>query len=305
MKKYITQYIPSLLAVTTLLFIGCADADKTFDDIIDNEQRGAVLRTVSIAESEILYDVATSTVLGGNFTVTLEAQDQEDGALLSSVEVFVAFEDETEGGTDNDRDEVMLETIPSSAFSPGEFGLPRTEYTVSAETLQQTLGVTGDQIFGGDRFTVRFELVLTDGRRFSLAQNSGTLTGAFFSSPFRYNVNIVCAPSVPTAGTWSVNTTDTFGDGWNGGELVILLDGTDEITIANVDDGTRPFDESVQDFTFEVPDGTQTISITYTSGDFDGEVLFTITSANGNMVSDEGPDPPVDTELLDFCPNNL
>ncbi len=223
MKKYITKYIPKLLAVTTLLFIACEDGEEVFDQIVENEQRGAVLRTVSVEESEILYDVATSTVLGGNFTVILEEQDQEDGALLGSVEVYVAFEDETEGGTDNDQAEVLLETIPSSAFSPGEFGLPRTEYTVSAETLQTTLGLSGDQIFGGDRFTVRFELILTDGRRFSLAQNSGTLTGAFFSSPFQYNVNVVCAPSVPTPGDWIFDLQDSFGDGFNGAHTTFTL----------------------------------------------------------------------------------
>jgi len=308
MKKYINKYIISCLAGMALLFVACEDGETVFDEIVSEETRGAVLRTISIDESEVLYDVATSSIIGGGFTVTLEAQDEEDGDLLSSVDVYYAFVDNTdEAGTDNDLDEIFVETIPASAFSIGEFGLPRTTYSVTADQLQTALGIANSQIFGGDQFTVRFEMILTDGRTYSFANNSGTLTGAFYNSPFLYNVNIVCAPSQPTAGTWTVNTTDTFGDGWNGGELVIVLDGDSDnpIIIANIDDGTRPFAESVQDFTFEVPDGTETISITYTSGDFDEEVLFTVTSANGNEVIDEGPTPPVDTELLDYCPNNL
>ena len=297
MKKYITKYIPNLLAVTTLLFMACEDGDTTFDEIISNEQRGAVLRTVSIAESEILYDVATSSVLGGNFTVTLEEQDQQDGALLGGVEVFIAFEDETPGGTDNDRDEVLLEVIPASAFSQGEFGLPRTEYSVSAETLQTTLQLSGDQIFGGDRFTVRFELVLTDGRRFSLANNSGTLTGAFFSSPFQYNVNVVCAPSVPTSGDWIFDLQDSFGDGFNGATITVTIDGVE--TEVGLDDG-----DAGQEIV-TVPDGSQVISIIFNSGSFDEEITFQVTSANGNTVVDVGPNPPVGAELLDYCPNNL
>ena len=297
MKKYITKYIPSLLAVTTLMFIACEDGETTFDEIVENEQRGAVLRTVSTQESEVLYDVATSTVLGGNFTVTLEAQDQEDGALLSSVDVFIGFEDETEGGTDNDQDEVMLETIPGSAFSPGPFGLPRTDYTVSAETLQSTLGLTGDQISGGDRFTVRFELVLTDGRRFSLAQNSGVITGAFFSSPFRYNVNVVCAPSIPTPGIWSIDLQDSFGDGWNDAALVVTIDG--EETTYTLENG------SSVSVNFDVPDGTEEISIVFISGAFDEEVSAQVTSANGNVVVDLAPSPTEGVELLDYCLDNL
>ncbi len=297
MKKYITKYIPNLLAATTLLFIACEDGETTFDEIVENEQRGAVLRTVSIDEAEILYDVATSSVLGGNFTVTLEAQDQEDGALLSSVDVFIGFEDETEGGTDNDRDQVPLETIPASAFSAGPFGLPRTDYTVSSETLQSTLQLSGDQIFGGDRFTVRFVLNLTDGRSFSLAQNSGTLTGAFFSSPFQYNVNVVCAPSVPTSGDWIFDLQDSFGDGFNGATISVTIDG--EVTEVDLDDG------DAGQVIVNVPDGTQVISIIFNSGDFDEEITFQVTSANGNTLVDVGPNPPIGAELLDYCPNNL
>ena len=305
MKSLIRKYIGKTLAFFVVVFTACEEGNEVFDQIVDGEQRGAVLRTVSIEEAEALYDVVNSTITSGGFSIILEEQDQENGALLSSVDVFLGFLDNTEGGADNSKDEIFLETIPGSAFTTGEFGLPRVEYSITAEAMQQALGLTGDQIFGGDQFTIRFELVLTDGRTFSDDDNTGTLTQSYFSSPFLYTTNVVCAPTVPTAGTWSVNTTDTFGDGWNDGSLDIVLDGDVTISIANVDDGTRPFAESVQDFTFEVPAGTETISITYASGAFDSEVLFTVTSANGNTVVEEGPSPPVGVELLDFCPDNL
>ena len=98
-----------------------------------------------------------------------------------------------------------------------------------------------------------------------------------------------------------METDDTFGDGWNGGALNVVLDGQAISPIANLDDGGP----TMQTFDFVVPQGTQTISITYSSGAFDEEVIFSVTSANGNVVSSAGPNPPVATELLDFCPDNL
>ena len=254
----------------------------------------------------MLFDTATNSLVDGEeFAIVLQEQDQEGGALLSSVEVYVGYADETAGGTDNDKDEVLFETLPASAFAADEFGLPRIDYSIGGGALQSAVGLADSEMAGGDNFTVRFELVLTDGRRFTDANNSGTITGSFFASPFLYEVVVACAPSMPTAGTWMVSTVDTFGDGWNGGSLQIVLDGGDAIEIANIDDGARPFASSTQDFTFEVPVGTATISIMYDGGDFDEEVEFTITSANANVVSERGPEPLTGSELLDFCPNNL
>jgi hypothetical protein len=300
------KHISILFTGAALLTISCEDSDKVVDQVVDATARGAILRTVSVQQNEIFYDVASSSVSDGGFSVVLEVQDQEQGSLVSAIEVYVGFRDNTVGSVDNDREEVLAETIPASEFATkGPFGLPRLEYTMDAETLLAAVGLANDQVFGGDQFTIRFELVLADGRRFSFADNTGTLTGSFFSSPFLYIANLVCAPSEPTVGTWTVNAVDTFGDGWNGGQLNIFLDDNDPIILTNIDDGTRPFAESVQQFTFEVPVGTETISIIYSPGAFDEEVLFTVTSANGNVVVDVGPNPTYETELLDFCPDNL
>ena len=305
MKKLIYNHLKTVLAGSAVLFAAaCTESDLPIDTITDNESRGAVLRTVDILESEILFDVATSTLVGGNFTVILEAQDQQNGALLSEVEVYFGFRDNTdEAGADNDRDEILVETIAASAFEPGPFDLPRYQYSTTADAIQSALNLPGSEIFGGDQFLIRFEMVLTDGRRYSFANNTGTLTGAFFNARFLHTADIVCAPSVPTAGTWEVSTTDTFGDGWNGASLDVSIDGGPVNSIANIDDGVRPFASSTQEFTFDVPVGAQTISIVFVSGDFDEEILYSVTSANGTVVA-EGEEPNAG-EVLDFCPDNL
>lgn len=296
-------FIITLLAV---LAISCSESDKVFDQISDDVTRGAVLRQLNTISNSVAINSATNELEAGEeFAVLLEYQDNEDGNLLSQLLVYVGFEDNTDDDVDNSKAEVLAETIPSSAFTAGDRGLPQLSYSISAQAMQSAVGLNSDQIgFGGDRFKVRFEIELSDGRTFSDANNSGTITGSYFSSPFLNNVNVVCAPSVPTAGTWTVETTDLWGDGWNGGALNILIDGQ-AVTIANVDGGIPGPISTSQSYEFEVPAGTQTISIMYGPGAFDEEVLFTITSANGNVVSSLGPNPVTNTELLDYCLDNL
>lgn len=306
MKFNILKYI-AYTATLVLCFTSCADSDKVVDSITDNVTRGAVLRQVSVLSNSVAINSATNVLeSGGEFAVDLEYQDTENGSLLSSMNVYLSYADNTDDGVDNNTAEILHETVPASSFSAGDRGLPVFTYRISAEEMQTALGLQDSQLgLEGDDFVVRFEIVLTDGRSFTDAQNSGTITGSYFSSPFRNTIRIVCAPSVPTAGTWMVTTVDAWGDGWNGGFLAIVIDGMQTDMIENVDSGMPGPIEITQDYTFEVPDGSSTISIMYSSGAFDEEVSFVITSANGNVVSTAGPTPPVGAELLDYCPDNL
>ena len=296
MKFRKNKYIITLLAGVALLFSACSEGDKVIDEVFDNETRGAVLRTIEILSNEVSINSSDGSLSGGGFGVILEEQDQEGGDLLAFVEVYASFADNNDGGAD-DRDEVLVDEIDASEFTLGEFGYPRAEYSITAEELLSVLSLSSTDIFGGDQFRVRFELVLTDGRRYSFADNTGTLTGSFFSSPFQYNANVVCAPSAPTPGDWVFDLQDSYGDGWNGASLTVTIDG--EATTVGLDDGSE------DTVIVTVPDGAAVISIVYNSGAWDSEVTFQITSANGNEVSSEGPNPPVGVELLDYCPDNL
>jgi hypothetical protein len=167
MKNFFQKYISIFSAGVVVLFSACAEGDNVFDQIVGAEQRGAVLRTVSLISNELPIGQAD-----GNFSVELEIQDQEDGTLVNSVEVYAGFNDLTP--------------------LVGEFGLPRFNYSVTLPDLLSFVGRTDADITGGDQFPIRFELVLSDGRRFSAADNSGTLTGSYFSSPFQYNPTVIC-----------------------------------------------------------------------------------------------------------------
>ena len=286
-----------------LIVVSCSESDKVVDQIVADEQRGAVLRQTEVRSNSVALNTDTGLLVDGEqFDVDLEYQDTEDGNLLSEMNVYVSFADNTDDEVDNTKSEVLHETLSASDFTTGTRGLPIVTYSILGTEMLSTLGLSPDALgIGGDVFTVRFEVVLTDGRSFSAENNSGTITGSYFRSPFSNNIAVVCAPSVPTPGEWTIVTVDSYGDGWNGASLEVLIDGAPAASIAN--DGSTA--TGPQTFTFDVPTGTSTISIKYVSGAWDSEVSYTITSANGNTVVEVPADPVAGVELLDYCKGGL
>ena len=281
-----------LMLAMGILVISCSSDDKLIDEVSDTLGRGLVLRTANTISSS--YNIFDTTSEWG---VTLEVQDQEEGNLLSEVRVFIAFNDNSTSGGDLSTSEVSLFTIPASDFTVGPFGFPRTDLTLSFADALAATGIAFADIEGGDTFNFRLEAVLTDGRVFTNNANGTVLGGSFFSSPFAYVSTVVCPPTKPTAGTWTIDFQDSFGDGWNNAAFLVTIDG--EETSYTLDDG------SAGQTTFEVSADAEEISIVFVSGDFDEEVSGQVTSANGNVVVDIEPEPTADAELLDYCLNNL
>lgn len=305
MSRYKTHKFLLVTALATSLFFSCTEADNVIDQVYDDITRGAILRTINVVSNELPIGTADAA-----FAVDLEIQDEENGDLVEIIEVYAGFRDNTvaDGGTDFSKDEVAVGTIASSSFTQGPI-LPRTSYSIGLSEMQSALSLSESNVDGGDEFTIRFELVLSDGRRFSRANNSATITGSFFSSPFLYTATVVCPPTTPTAGTWTFSTTDAYGDGWNGASLNVSIDGAAPIVIANTDaDGDSPASETIE-YTVDVPTGTETISITFTSGSFDGEIAYTVTSASGNVILSQeayaATTPPAGVELINYCIKNF
>ncbi len=201
MKKY--TFI-GLLALVLSAFNSCGEADKVVDGIFEDVTRGAILRTVNLVSNELPIGQAD-----GSFIVELEVQDQEQGTLVNQIEVYVGFADNTEQiGPGTNVDEQLFDTVESSTFTTGEFGLPRFTYSVTLPELLNFVGRTEADITGGDQFPIRFELVLSDGRRFSSGDNTGTLTGSFFRSPFLYSPTVICPiPEGAFTGTYALTQT--------------------------------------------------------------------------------------------------
>ena len=204
MKKII-----SLLTII-LVFQSCSDPDNTINDVLDNYQKGAVLRTISSSGDYNFYDQSNSV-----FTATIEAHDEENGALLSNVEIFISADS---------GEEVQLRTLDASEFVNGPTGLPRTTFSVSLSEVDSKISY-----IGGSTVQIRLKLNLTNGRSFSTEAVTGSMTGSYFKSPYAYNKIVLCNVTDGSAvpGIYTINMVDTYGDGWQDSVIKLTLDGTE------------------------------------------------------------------------------
>ena len=204
MKKII-----SLLTII-LVFQSCSDPDNTIYDVLDNYQKGAVLRTISTSGDYNFYDQSNSV-----FTATIEAHDEENGALLSNVEIFISADS---------GEEIQLRTLDASEFVNGPTGLPRTTFSVSLSEVDSKISY-----IGGSTVQIRLKLNLTNGRSFSTEAVTGSMTGSYFKSPYAYNKIILCNVTDGSAvpGIYTINMIDTYGDGWQDSVIKLTLDGTE------------------------------------------------------------------------------
>ena len=93
---------------------------------------------------------------------------------------------------------------------------------------------------------------------------------------------------------------DSWGDGWNGAYLQVLVDGTTTIyTLDDIND-----DGSSATFPILVTEGGL-IRLIYSAGTSDFEVSYTLFSSEGFVIFSDGPDPNTGFVFLGntFCPN--
>jgi len=200
--KNILKFV--LVLSLTVSITSCGEDEKVVDGVFDGVESGAVLRTINLISNEI----AIGAVEPQSFGVEIEEQDAEEGALLANVDVWISFTDESEGTTTT---EVLLENVGAEEFSTDTpFGLPRTTLMYSFAEMLAAVGIDEADTFGGDSFSIRLALNLTDGRQFTDTNTAGVVTGGFFASPFRYVVNLVCqVPDDYLTGNYTVQRTSS------------------------------------------------------------------------------------------------
>lgn len=284
MKKQINKIVVLLLSV--VLFTGCEGDDKAIDQVFDGVSYGAILRTIDVPGKSF-----NLTDLNSAFSVIVEEQDEEYGALLSEVDVYVS----------KDGNEVMINTIPASAFTTGDKGLPVATISVTLGETLTALGL-GTNYDVGDVFVIRLSLKLTDGREFSASSSSGSLQGSYFASPFLYSSPILCTPK---PGDYVVDMQDSYGDGWQGDGIKVTFDGgPNDGDVVYVDmlssySGGPPccsWTDSTE--ILNVPDGTEGFTWEYTGDSYPGEVSFQIYAPDGTqLLSVSAPSPGTLTVL--------
>lgn len=285
MKKTINKIVVIALA---LLTFSCSDPENPIYDVFDGLSYGAVIRTLERGSQNFnAFDTSSS------WDITVEVQDEKKGELFSDVKVYASYKDIKDDGVDNNRAETLVATIPASEFTTGDNGLPtkKLEYTLSE--LLTALSLSDGQYAGGDTFTMRLELNLSDGRSFSAADGSGSLQGSYFQSPYSYQIGMLCIPATPFTGDYKIDMVDSFGDGWNGAAITATIDGTStDYTISS---------GATASHTINVPDGTQTLVFTFVSGAWDGEASFKIYAPSGNLIADVAAPPTAGPIALNLC----
>lgn len=194
-----------ILFIFSICFlISCTDGDKAIEEVLQEVDRGAVLRTVRIDNGE--FDINN---IDAEFNIQLEEQDIEEGALLESVEIEIRYIDNTPDNGDASTAFVAANSLLPADFSTGPNGLPITDLKFTFSELLNLTGVSFSEVQCKDQFRIDLKVRLKDGRVYTTSNSGGTVVNntGFFKSPFSYLINIV-EPIVETAftGTYEMSS---------------------------------------------------------------------------------------------------
>ena len=258
MKKLIRNI--TLVLVTLLATQACKESDKSVDFVFDNVTRGATLRTMNLINGTIdIFNIESS-----GFEVELEYRDNEAGALFDSFDVYASFVDNTDDGVDNSKPEVFLFNVPGETFPINdEYGFPRGVLSIPASQTFAALGLSPDQLNGGDEVVYRLVLKLTDGREFTNNASGNVASGSFFSSPFAYRAALVCLFDEP--------------DFFSGSYLMEQLTGSDPFF------GEQAFGAS-QLVNIAANGINRSFSFVYFPGRFDSDYAFSLDLICGDIL---------------------
>lgn len=198
--KYIKQIF--LLAVCGLFVVSCADEPLPFETF-DEMQHGAFARKLTDDEGTFFFTDPDNSA----FNFSVEFYDENNGADVASHDWYVWHR-----SGDVVTDPVLLISTPSSSFgTDGNSGLPTTSYSFSLNEALATMGMTIDDVNGGDDIIFDGFVVMNDGRRFGPDNTGSGLQGDNgFDGIFRFQKPLLCQSTLD--GTYTFTTESWCGD---------------------------------------------------------------------------------------------
>ncbi|WP_299321126.1 hypothetical protein [uncultured Maribacter sp.] len=233
---------------------------------------------------EFDYEVNTSDeidlsegAINEDYEVSISIDDDSDGSLLQTLNIYRTFRDLTigEDAVDLSEDEALFETFEIADLSLEE-GAKVLELDYSlADLLGDDVVITDLSV--GDDIQLRYEIITVDGRIVTTDEND---TEYFYSVITSECVQLNA--DAPFAGEYTVNLTDLYGDGWDGAFIAVSIDGGEEqiFTIETGETSTG---------TFTVPEGATSLVVTYTNGLWEDEHVYEIIDPNGQKAAIGGP----------------
>ncbi len=200
-----------LLIPVFIILYSCDDAEdeNPIETVLEVVERGAVLRTTSINNGE--FDITNPQSV---FNIDLEESDIEDGALMSSMDVFLSFIDNTIDGNNSSVNRFLFKTYLPENFQTGANGLPVISIDYTFVELLEATAIDVSSVACKDQFRIDIDLNLTDGRTFNTRNSAGTIVNnsGSFNSPFTYLINIV--EPIPTDSFIGVYQMEQIEDGF-------------------------------------------------------------------------------------------
>lgn len=177
------------LLLLVLVTVSCNTDDKPIDQVLNDVQYGAVVRTLQFNQAEFYVNQPD-----GIFSVDIEIQDELNGGLLERLDIYVRYVDNSGASANAISNEFSWGSIAAADFDrAGNDGLPNLTLELKFDDLAQLVGIPLAQIQCKDQFLIRTDLILTDGRSFSTGSASSIILAyeTFFSSPYCYTINVV------------------------------------------------------------------------------------------------------------------
>lgn len=294
MKKIINILVLPCLILFSLSSCEEEEKDPFYKLSYSEIETGAYLRSIEAGGTVNLNDLDNSV-----YSIQGELVTPLNGTDVESIELWVEFKDRSTDTADDSVVSTFVTTVDPSTLTANSNGFLEHTFNMSIAEVMTALSLDSALISGGDQFFFQVVINMTDGRVFDKDTSGDSIKGElFFASPFEYTASVVCI-TVPIPGDWILEMTDLFGDGWNGGNIVVSLDGEQTTYF--------PPGSNLTEIITIAP-GTSEFTFTYTAGSWEGENLYTLTDPNGVVVLDEGvgdysqENGPREGELLNVCP---
>ena len=246
-----------------MVLISCEDEDKNPLNLLELENSKSPYVRIVIDESIVAAgDIATSSFNG------------EVNALEGNVSSWELSVSRESGGVASDT--VPLTTITSF---PSPISIPYTD-------IANNLGIGTDEISGGDFIRFLGKSTGLDGSTYTFDNFSTSITGQQEQrQAYNFIVLVKCSPITDATlpGKWSIDMQDLYGDGWDGAYVTFEIDGVS--TDYSFSSG------STATFEVDVPQNTAELVISYTSGAFEEEHVYTIQTPDGDVRGPFGPNP--------------
>ena len=263
MKITINSVLGLLLVVFT--FAGCEEEDKNPLKLLGGDETKSPYVRIVVEETI----VAAGDIASSSFNAVVDDVDDN----VASWELSVSRES---GGVASDT--ISLVTINSF---PSNISIPYTD-------IAAALGISTSEISGGDFIRFLGTSTGTDGSVFTFENFTGSITGQQEQrQAYNFIVLVKCSPisEGSVTGTWIVEMEDLYGDGWDGAFLTFEIDGVPTNYTVSAGQATAAT------HIIEVPAGTSELVVSYTSGAFEEEHVYTVETPDGVVLGPFGPAP--------------